>query len=131
MIAKAVEELITNTYIKKLRLHHEEYTWIDDGVLVRNDGHTMLCLIFKIINSNTSIGVSNLKYEIEKANLAKFGNNVKYLLGEMSSNQSIIIDKGEHHDDYVRHIFRYILSGPNSTFNFLIERTKYDWDTGT
>ena len=49
----------------------------------------------------------------------------------MSSNQSIIIDKGEHYEDYVRHIFRYLLSGPNPTFDCLIERTKYDWGTIT
>ena len=61
----------------------------------------MLDLIFKIIKPATRIGVSNLKYEIEKANLAKFGNNVKYLLDDISSNYSIIIDKREPHEDYV------------------------------
>ena len=61
----------------------------------------MLYLIFKRINLATRIGVSNLKYEIEKKNLAKFGNNVKNLIDDMSSNYSIIIDKGEHHEDYV------------------------------
>ena len=49
----------------------------------------------------------------------------------MSSNESIIIDKGEWHDNYVGHIFRDILSGPNSNFNGFIENTKHDWDTGT
>ena len=53
-----------------------------------------------------------------------FGNNVKYLLDDMFSNYQIIIDKWEQHGDYVRHIFRDILSGPNSTFNSFIERTK-------
>ena len=86
MIAKASEELITKTYIKKLRLHHGEYEWTDDGGIVRNYGNTALCLLFKIISIDTSIGVSNLKYDIEKATLAKFLNNVKYLLDDMSSN---------------------------------------------
>ena len=45
----------------------------------------------------------------------------------MSSNYSIGLDKGQRHEDYVRHIFRYLLSGPNSTFNFFIARTNYDW----
>ena len=67
----------------------------------------------KIINPATSIGVSNLKDEIEKATLSKFGNNVKDLLCDMSSNYSIIIDKGECYDDYVRHILRDLLKGPN------------------
>ena len=48
----------------------------------------------------------------------------------MSSNYSIIIDKLECHADYGRHIFRDILSRPNSTFNCFMKRTKDDWDTG-
>ena len=43
----------------------------------------MLYLLFNIINPATRIGVSNLKYEIEKATLAKFGNNLKGLLDDM------------------------------------------------
>ena len=46
----------------------------------------MLYFIFKRINPDTRIGVSNLKDEIEKSTLAKIGNNLKYLLDDMSSN---------------------------------------------
>ena len=49
----------------------------------------------------------------------------------MSLNDSIIIDQVERHESYVRHIFRDALSGPKSTFNSFIERTKYDWYTVT
>ena len=41
--------------------------------------------MLKIINPATRIGVSNLKDEIEKSTLAKFGNNIKDLLDEISS----------------------------------------------
>ena len=99
----------------------------DSGVLIRNDGPTMLYIPFKNINSATNIGVSNLKYEIEKAILANFGSNVKDLLDDMSSNYYIIIDEGERHEDYVRHIFRDIFSGPSSIFNSFIEKMKDDW----
>ena len=85
--------------------------------------------MFKSIKPATRIGVSSQKYEIEKANLSKFGNNVKYLLDDMSSNYYIIIDKVEHHEYYVIHIFRALFSGPNSTCNRLIEIMKDDWDT--
>ena len=81
----------------------------------------MFYLIFKIINPATRIGVSNLKDEIEKSTLAKFGNNLKDLLDDISSNYSIIIDKETFREDYVRHIFRDILSGPNSTVNILFK----------
>ena len=69
----------------------------------------MIHVILKIINPDTRIGVSNLKSEIKKATLSKFGNNVKDILDDMSSNYSIIIYKKEHHNDFVCHTFRSIL----------------------
>ena len=98
---------------KKIRLHHKEYECTDAGVLIRNYGTIFIYLILKIINPATSIGVSNLKDEIEKATLSNFGNNVKDLLCDMSSNYSIIIDKGECYDYYVRHILRDLSKWPN------------------
>ena len=80
----------------------------------------MIYLLFKGINSDTRIGASNLKYEIEKATLDKFDTNVKYLLDGMSSNYTIIIDQGERNDDYVCHILRDLFSGPNSNINGFI-----------
>ena len=81
---------------KKISLHQDEYGWADTGVLIRNDVHTIVYLIFnsinpvtrivvsklkdllfKIINPATRISVSNLKDDIEKSALAKFGSNVK------------------------------------------------------
>ena len=73
----------------------------------------MLYLVVKSINPATSIVVSNLKYDIEKSILAKFGNNVKDLFDYMFLYYSIILDIGEQHEDYVRHIFRDLLSGQN------------------
>ena len=46
----------------------------------------MIYIISKIINLDARIGVSNLKDEIYKENIAKFGNNLKYLLHDISSN---------------------------------------------
>ena len=89
----------------------------------------MIELILKSKKPATRIGVSNIKYEMERSNIAKFGNNVKDLLGDMSSNESIINDKGEIQDDYVTQIFRDLLSAPNSTFNGFTESTKADQDT--
>ena len=97
MIVQAIEGSITNIYLNKLRVHCGEYGWTDYGGLIRKDGPTIPCLVFKSINLATRIGVSNLKYDIDKSTLAKFGNNVKDLLDNMSSNYSIIIDKGELH----------------------------------
>ena len=69
------------------------------------------------------------KTKFEIATLDNFGKNVKYLLDDMSYNYTIIIDKGEYHEDYACQIFRALLSGTNSTFNCFIEIKKDDWDT--
>ena len=44
------------------------------------------------MNPETRISVSNLRVEIEKSALAKFDNNSKYNLDNMSSNDTIIVD---------------------------------------
>ena len=49
----------------------------------------------------------------------------------MSSNYSIIVDKGERHEYCVRNIYRALLPGPNSTFNHFIEKSKGYCDTVT
>ena len=89
----------------------------------------MIYLLFKSINPYTRIGVSNLKYEIDKSTLSKFGSNLKDIIDDMSSNYTIIIDGVKYHKDCVRHPLRDLLSGKNSTFNNFIERTNDDWGT--
>ena len=93
MIAEEIEGSSKKTSIKKLRLHRVEYEWANTGAIMSNDGPTMIYLIFKGINSSTRIGVLNLKYEIEKATLSNFGNNLKDLLDDMYSYYSIIMYK--------------------------------------
>ena len=100
----------------------------DIGGRKSNDGPTMIYIVlFK--KPASKIGVSNIKWEFKRATISKFGNNVKYLLDGMFPNYSIIIDKWERHKDYVRKIFRALLSVPNGNFNRFIESTKDDWDT--
>ena len=81
----------------------------------------MTDLLLKSINPDTRIGVSNRKYGADKATLAKFGKNVKYYLDDISSNYFIIIDNEERQNYYIRHIFRAVFSGQNSTFNILLK----------
>ena len=80
MIAKAIEVSIKNISLKKLGIDRGGYEWNDSGGLISNGGLTMFYFLFKSINQYTRIGVSNLNDEIVKTNLAKFVNNVKYLL---------------------------------------------------
>ena len=69
--------------LNKIWLHQGEYEWVGTGGLIRNDGFTIIHLLFKSINPSTRIVVYNLKYEIEKSFLAKFRNNSKDRLDEM------------------------------------------------
>ena len=85
MTAKEFEGSSKNTPLKKIRLHRWEYEWADAGSIICNDGPNMIWLPLKGINPATSIGVSNLNYEIDKATIAKFGNNVKDLFDKISS----------------------------------------------
>ena len=91
----------------------------------------MLYLLFKIINPVTRIGVSNLKYKIEKATLLKYRKNITNIIENMSATYNIIIGKVGCHEYYMHHIFRDILSLINSTFYHFIEIYKNKWDTGT
>ena len=84
MISKAIEDSITKTSLKKLRLRIGEYEWDNAGGIIRNHESTIIYLLFKIINPATRIGVSNIIYEIEKSTLAKFVNNVKDLFNYLS-----------------------------------------------
>ena len=124
MIAKAIDRSIIKKSLKTLGLHSRVYEWTDAWSLIRNYEPILIYLIFKSINQAKMIGISNLKGEIDKATLDKFGNNIKDLLDDISSNYLIIIYKGENHEDYVRLIFKDLLSGPNSTFNRFIEKAK-------
>ena len=94
MISKAIVGSITKIYLKKIRLRRGVYEWTDSGGIISNYGHNMIYIIFKSINPGTMIGVSNLKDKIGKAIPYKFVENLKDLLDEMSSNNSIILDKG-------------------------------------
>ena len=84
--AKAIERSITKNMMRNLGFIVGYMNRQKRGGVISNYGPTMLELIFKIINLDTRIGVSNLKYDIETTTLPKFGNYIKYLLDDISSN---------------------------------------------
>ena len=69
VIYKPIDVSMTNTSVKKLRLHQREYEWADYGGLINNDVPAIIYLLLKSINPETRIGIPNLKYEIEKETL--------------------------------------------------------------
>ena len=47
--------------LNKFRIYWRESEWNGDGGTISNDVPTMIDILFKITNTATSIGVSNLK----------------------------------------------------------------------
>ena len=70
MIAMDIERSIKKIYYNKLRLHCGDYECTYAGGIITNYGPTKLYLLFKIINPVKRIGVTNLKYEIDRSTLA-------------------------------------------------------------
>ena len=66
MIAKAIEVSIKNISLKKLGIDQGGYEWNEPGGLIINGGLTMYDFLFKSINQDTRIGVSNLNNELLK-----------------------------------------------------------------
>ena len=77
MISKAIYISIKNTLLRKLWLHLREYEWDDDWCLISNDVPIILYLIFRSINPDNIIGVSNLNDETKKETIATFGKRCK------------------------------------------------------
>ena len=66
MITKAPDVPITKTSPNKIRLQQGEYEWGDTRGLIRKDGPNIIYLLFKSINQDTRISVSNLNMELRK-----------------------------------------------------------------
>ena len=79
MIHKEIVVSSTKTSLNTSQLIHNDYDWNDSGVIINNDATTIIYLLFKSINTTTSIGVSNLKDKIDKSTLSKLRNNIKYI----------------------------------------------------
>ena len=86
MISKEIEVSIVNKSLKKLSVYQGENKWADSGGIIRNDGTTMLYLIFKASTQLQILVFQTQNMKFEKSTLDKFVNNVKERLDDMSSN---------------------------------------------
>ena len=131
MIAKCIENNVTNASWKKILLRQKDFTWVD---LVTNelrfDGPTMLWIIFNTIKPSTTIGLENYKLKIEKARMNRYNHNVVDMLDEIEEAYNTIVRQGGSHDDYMQHILDALLSTKNEEFRSYILRKKDDFDEG-
>ena len=72
-VYKEIEGSILNTSLKKLRINCNDYEWGDPEGLISNDLPTMTYLLLTRINPVNSVGVLDIKENIDKDKLSKFG----------------------------------------------------------
>ena len=128
MIAKGIQGVITKEAYAELLLDKEHFEWSSPDT-TKIDGLTLLWFLLKKINPTTQVGVSNLKDSIERATLAHHGHDVVKLLAHMKANYTEIKERGGTHDDFLRHVFRALLTSKNSVFVSFIQRYKDEWET--
>ncbi len=129
MIEKGIKAHLTQAYFMKLLLQKSKFQWTDSFGNVYNDGPIMIKIIMDGINQSTRVGFSAFKAQIEKATLAKYGNDVEKMLDEMHSTYNTIELDGSH-EDFICHIFQNLLSGTNQVFHNFVRRERDEWDVG-
>ena len=131
MIAKRIENSISESSWKTLMLKKLAFTWTDTTTgTVHLDGPTMLYILLSLVNPTTRVGVSELKKLIMKATLPAFKHNVIDMLDDMASNYSRILELGGTHEDYLMNIFDALLTTTNIVFEHFIQSEKNKWEIG-
>ena len=116
MISKGIQAHISKASFQDLLLEKKHFEWAGVSGDQKWDGFIMLLLVLKKINPTTQVGISNLKNAIEKVTLQKSSNNVVVMLNRMQQNLEDIKDRGSTHDDYLRHMFRALITSSNVMF---------------
>ena len=70
-------------------------------------------ILFKNCQYHNQDFFSNLKENIEKEKVSKFGSNGNYIIDDMYLKYKTIIDKGEFHEGYICHLLIYLFTGKN------------------
>jgi len=130
MISKAIEAHIAKKSFKALLLEKADFCWKDPNGTLNHDGPTMLWKVLRSCHPDTVVGFEDNKNIIEQATLAKYNNNVIDMLTDMQENFDYIIANRGSHDDFLRHIYKALLSGQNAVFNAFIQREKDKWHIG-
>ena len=91
-------------------LEKQHFEWDGANENQKLDGFVMLWLISKNNNPTNQVGISNLKDTIGQSKLHKSSNNVVLMLDRMQKNLEDIQDHGSTYDDYLRHMFRALIT---------------------
>ena len=125
MISKRIKSNITNSSWKSLMIHKDKFSWTSATTgEVKFDGPTMLYVLVSTLNPSTRVGVTEFKNKIQNTRLDKYDHNLKEMLVNIQDKYGHITDLDETHQDYMIHLFDYLLSSRNDVFNTYIQRKK-------
>ena len=86
-------------------------------------------MILKNINPTSQVRISNLKDAIEQETLQKIINNAVVMLDRIYKHLEDIKNRASMHNDYLRQMFRALMTSTILTFIDFIQREKEKWET--
>ena len=124
-----IQANISKASFQYLLLEKQNFEW--DGSNGEQKWYVlvMLWLILKKIYPTTQDGISNLKDAIEEVTLQKSSNTVVVIIDRMQKNLKEVKDRISKHNDYLRHMFRTLMTYTNVIFRYFIQKEKYKKDT--
>jgi len=129
MIASGLMGYLKPADFEIMKNKESKYMWSGNG-LEAFDGPTILWLLLGISNPSTRAGVSQLKADIRNATSEKFKHNVRELTDYLSSKYREILERGQHHDDFLYDIFNALETVPNPHFATRINNERQEWELG-
>ena len=117
----------TDDFQSEMLVHDDKF--IREG---KTCGVQFLLEIQKKVTPATKVSGSNLKTELESADLAGFDHNVSSLLTFfIKTRKAIKFDTGDAaYDEYVRLFFSALENSPSDSFNQLVTTERNDWENG-
>jgi hypothetical protein len=130
MIGMRIYNSIDDESQKSLLSKSNLWEWTNDEGETFYDGVTMLQIIMEKVKPSTRVGVEDLKDLLSECRLANYNHDVGKMLDQMETTYNEILRSNSTHQDYLRDVFRALLSGKNDIFTQYIQREKDDWETG-
>ena len=129
MIAKRITASLDKPPLKSLMLEKSKFTWAENKGVQNYDGPTMLWLILSKINLSVCVGISNLKSNLQTANMPAHKHDVVALLDYMHDKYTRIYQNNGHHGDYTLNLYTALLTANNDKFKSCINNLKDEWET--
>ena len=129
MIAKRLTASLDKPSLKSLMLEKSKFTWTENNGVQNYDGPTMLWLLLSKINPSVRVGISNLKTNLQTANMPAHKHDVVALLDYMHDKYTRIYQNNGQHGDYTLNLYTALLTANNDEFKTFINNLQDEWET--